>query len=165
MGRFNTLLILAAMTPLAGCYEFRDGIDDAAISMKNRTRALRSWVRSEDMFDGVGYKRHFGKGFRDGYFDVAMGGNGCRPTLPPRDYWGSWYQTGRGRDQVKAYFDGHEHGALAAREDGAAAYHSVPTSLSIKRGNRAKETAAEETRLIPTPVEDNPLETVGQAQP
>lgn len=163
MTKTTTLSALLAITLLSGCSEFRDGIDDTAISMKNRTRALGSWAVSRGMYDGIEHRRHFGKGYRDGYFDVAMGGNGCQPTLPPREYWGSWYQTERGLAQVEAYFDGHEHGAMAGRDDGAAEFHSIPTSVEFRAPDQAEPAAAgAELRPVPNELEDG---LVGQARP
>jgi len=163
MMKTTTLSALLTITLMTGCYEFRDGIDDTAISMKNRTRALGAWAVSREMYDGIEHRRHFGKGFRDGYFDVAMGGNGCLPTLPPREYWGSWYQTDRGLSQVKAYFDGHQHGAMGAREYGAADYNSIPTSSEFRAPREAQSAAsAAELQPVPSEFEDG---LVGQAQP
>ena len=67
----------------------------------------------------------FGRGFRAGYQSVCMGGDGCRPPMPPRNYWSCHYQCDEGRCQVMAWYDGYHHGALAAQCNGCEGQYNV----------------------------------------
>jgi hypothetical protein len=132
MRRLNSSVLriiagLCVFGAACGCHEIRDGIDDKMIASQNRRYATQAWKRSKDAYDHVDYYKDFRTGFCDGYFDVAMGGNGCQPALPPRDYWGAKYQNPEGQHRIMAWFNGYSHGALAAQQDGIAYWNRLPT--------------------------------------
>lgn len=112
----------------SGCYEVRDGFDECSIKCRNKIRARCAWWRTRSVYDDIGYRDDFESGFRDGYYDVASGGSGKAPTLPPRKYWKPHYQNQEGHMRTLAWFDGFAHGALAAEQDGAAQWNRIVTN-------------------------------------
>ena len=117
MGKTVALKILFPLALLAGCSsEFRGGVDDTAVSIGSRTRSLQAWTDSRNLYEGIPNQEDFGKGFRDGHYDVSTGGGGVRPVLPPREYRGVRGRTNEEQTRLAAYMDGHEHGVLAIIE-------------------------------------------------
>ena len=146
MGKTATLKILLPLVLLAGCStEFRDGVDDTAVSIRSRTRSLQAWTDAKDLYEGIPNQEDFGKGFRDGHYDVAMGGGGVRPVLPPREYRGTRGRSDGDRSRLSAYMDGHEHGVLAIIEhsrllakfswkESQEMYEGIPHLSDFRRG-------------------------------
>lgn len=123
MARFAALtarLVATATLGLAGCcyYEVRDCIDECSCDMRAEFLARQAWCRCEDSCDDHLYQKYYGRGFRDGYASVARGGDGCCPTIPPRDCWGWCFDGHEGRARTHAWFDGWSRGAIAAEADG-----------------------------------------------
>lgn len=56
-------------------------------------------------------------GFRQAYIDVANGGDGSTPPVPPPKYWNTKYRSEYGQQQVSSWFDGYREGAAAALVD------------------------------------------------
>lgn len=121
-------LALAATLLACGCAEFQD----LSIAARNHKAAAGAWkqARWEYWRQGVPHKvrEHLGRGFEQGYFDVASGGNGAIPLFPPSYYWGTRYQTPEGTAYIGAWFRGYQDGAMAAERDGLALYNQIPTS-------------------------------------
>jgi len=73
------------------------------------------------------------KDFRDGYeqayLDLAMGGNGVVPAVPPKKYWSAEYRTPHGRSYAYQWFAGYETGAAVARADGMTEFRAIPSSF------------------------------------
>ena len=122
------LIGILLLSCFSGCYEVRDGIDECAMKVRNKRRARAAWRRSKSVYDCIEYRDDFEDGFRDGYYDIASGGRGTPPTLPPRKYWNSRYQNQEGHMKMMAWFDGFDHGALAALEDGVAEWNRIVTN-------------------------------------
>lgn len=178
------LLIFSLMIiPNVGCQSWtyvRDSIFfcepiDGAIHSHNCHRAAkRAWAERYDHYCDRECADYFGAGFRDGYADVARGGTGCPPPLPPRRYWGWRYQNALGQQRVAAWFDGYPAGARAAEEDGVANWSRMQTSYIIdaqyaarmnggRRGGPLPATGAfpgEELEEVPAPAADAAPETV-----
>lgn len=112
------LLVLASL--MTGCAHLYDITDDCMMKWKCCHEAKMAWLRCRDLYAEVAYPFDFGQGFRDGYETVCMGGDGCRPAMPPRSYWSHHYQCDEGRCQIMAWYDGFHHGVLAAQCDGCA---------------------------------------------
>jgi hypothetical protein len=146
MGKTATLKILLPLVLLAGCStEFRDGVDDTPVSIRSRTRSLQAWADAKDLYEGIPNQEDFGKGFRDGHYDVAMGGGGVRPVLPPREYRGVSGRSNGDQSRLSAYMDGHEHGVLAiiehsrllakfSWEESQEMYEGIPHLSDFRRG-------------------------------
>lgn len=139
------LLTLAATASLAGCSSFNDEVDRFILDKRNCVLAHSAWLAMKSYYGDIECRHDFGKGFRAGYRDVASGGDGCQPTLPPRCYWSVCYQTPDGHCRIMAWFDGFTHGAVAARQDGIDAFSQIPIS----------PTARENFRISNTPVIDD----------
>jgi hypothetical protein len=111
---------------------YNDTVNDFVLEWRNNAWASQAWHQRKWQFVGQPYLREFGEGFRAGYADVANGGNGCTPALPPRKYWNWRYQSGEGQAKVAAWFAGYPHGAKAAEEDGAGLYSQIQVSESLR---------------------------------
>lgn len=134
------LLMALAVIPSLGCrswYQIRDTfyfcepIDEAILTYNCNRAAKAAWLTRESRFCDRECLDHFAAGFRAGYADVAMGGTGCPPPLPPRRYWGWRYQNAEGQKCVASWFDGYPAGARAAEEDGVANWTRMQTSYLI----------------------------------
>lgn len=69
----------------------------------------------------------FARGFADGYCDVATGGRGVVPAVPPPKYWGSGQRDPVGNEWAREWFAGFSAGSQVAFQNGAAAHAKVPT--------------------------------------
>lgn len=78
------------------------------------------------------FETHFERGFIEGYSAVSQGGDGFVPAMPPREYWGSEYQTADGAQCVNTWFEGYPAGAAAARQDSAGNYHQIYVSKMME---------------------------------
>lgn len=105
-------------------------IDDACAATSARFSAHRAWRQYSHLcIDGDPHKCYFKDGFLDGFCDVATGGDGCLPAIPPRKYWKSCYETEAGRAKICAYFQGYPQGVQAAFELGRARSTRLPSTL------------------------------------
>lgn len=128
----------------SGCYEIRDSIDEYKIECRNKMRARSAWRRARSCYDDIDYRDDFEHGFRAGYLDVASGGDGIAPTLPPRKYWECHYQSQEGQLRTVAWFDGFGHGALAADQEGVAQWNRIITNHESRGGWQQDEWVEEE---------------------
>lgn len=102
----------------------------------------------------------FGRGWRQGYYDVAMGGSGTIPLLPPTRYWGTFHHNPTGREEVQAWFAGYQQGVTAAEGDAVGQWIAIPQSggeeMLREMKRRRRHPAAEP---IPTgaPVDQQPV--------
>lgn len=159
--------------PNVGCqgwYNVRDSfyycepIDEAIHSYNCHRAAKGAWKARSDRFCGRERFDHFGAGFRAGYADVAMGGTGCPPPLPPRSYWGWRYQNCEGQQCVASWFDGYPAGARAAEEDGVSNWSRMQTSYIIDAQYAARMPGARRGGPLP-PVGGFPGEEVLEEVP
>ncbi|MCA9109618.1 MAG: hypothetical protein KDA52_06705 [Planctomycetaceae bacterium] len=116
---------------VSGCAHFYDPVDEALLSLQSCMSAKMAWHRNRQEYLDVCYPHHFGKGFRAGYQSVCLGGAGCPPTLPPREYWSVCHQSEAGRTQSVEWFNGFSEGALVAQMDGRDRHHEIVTSQEI----------------------------------
>lgn len=113
-----------ALLALAGCAELQEDKIDG----RNRYLARRAWEQLQVVYKDFDYTDDFGRGFKQGYFDVASGGNGCPPMLPPKHYWSVKYASPKGHQRTHAFFEGYRYGAIVAEQDGVGIWISLPTS-------------------------------------
>lgn len=118
---------MALLCLTTGCYTFVDRVEEFKMSTRNQIEARKSWNDMRRVYRDVDHTYHFKSGYEAGYLDVASGGDGCLPTLPPRCYWKVCYQNPKGRQKTIAWFDGFAHGAIAADKDGVNAYANIFT--------------------------------------
>ncbi len=160
-----SLMSLLLLLSLTGCASISDRWHNPGTCVKNKCRAHHAWCKWCWCYDDVDHRHHFGKGFRAGYRDVLEGGKGCQPTLPPRCYWKSCYQTCEGREKVNAWFDGFSHGALAAQQDGVANWNQIPLSPTARMNLRMAGAPPQPTHWgtngLPTPMAAPPPPPAG----
>lgn len=53
-------------------------------------------------------------GYRSAFVDVALGGDGVVPAVPPEQYWTTCYRTAEGRQHAQEWFAGYAAGAQRA---------------------------------------------------
>lgn len=87
---------------------------------EDRLDALRKETREN-------YACDFKEGFERAYVDIAEGGSGVTPAIPPERYWGYRYRTPDGHQRAQDWFRGYEMGASYAEVDGLK-YNDIATS-------------------------------------
>lgn len=124
-------LLLSGLTLLlaSGCADFQQ----EKIEARNRYLARTAWENLEVVYEHMEFTEDFGRGFREGYYDVCNGGNGCPPVIPPRQYWSVKYASPRGHQQTHAWFEGYRYGAVVAEQDGVGIWVTLPTSTPAPR--------------------------------
>ena len=132
MVRKAALMLAVGVTLLSGCYSLQTAFTDDMIAWRNYRAAQSAWWSCRDVYvDCEPNLYDFGLGFRAGYINVASGGNGCPPTLPPQRYWGPYYQSDCGREQVVAWYNGYAHGVELATADGMGNSNQIVTSMEL----------------------------------
>lgn len=153
--RLRICACIVMVIPMTGCYCLTDHHDEVMISMKNRYKAYKAWKHVRKHCDNIDEPWHFGHGFKKGYYDVALGGNGCPPALPPRRYWSVWYQSNQGHYKQHRWFDGYEYGALAAEKAGIADLNYINISNRILHDQPIAETSYSQETITPQPEGDS----------
>src|SRR5262245_59264262 len=107
-------LLLAPFSPVVGPSAFATGpvayyetTESIILGWRNHVWSKRAWYQQRHLFAAHPYVVDFGEGFRSGYLDVAGGGDGCVPVLPPRRYWSWRYQSPEGQAKTNAWFEGY----------------------------------------------------------
>jgi hypothetical protein len=154
-----TLLAFALLiVPNVGCqtwygvrdtFYFCEPIDECFHTYHCNRAAKAAWAARMDRHCDRACLDHFGAGFRAGYADVANGGTGCPPPLPPRRYWGWRYKNCEGQQCVAGWFDGYPAGARAAEEDGVANWSRMQTSYVIDAQYAARMSGSRRGGPIP----------------
>ncbi|HVJ83242.1 MAG TPA: hypothetical protein VNC50_19405, partial [Planctomycetia bacterium] len=116
---FSTFVAGAALS--IGCAQ----LQDSRMEARNKSMARAAWRNQGGAFQYAAHPVHFREGFIAGYSDIASGGDGCPPALPPKCYWSVAFQNPSGQERVKAWFDGWREGVAAAKRDGVASYGTV----------------------------------------
>jgi hypothetical protein len=142
MKRLAAALASLALTA-SGCtyitsgFGFRDMIvfQDQAIANRNKNEAYKAWKRAKWDYwrQGVPHylREHIGRGFQQGFADVAGGSSGELPLFPPNTYWGPGYQNPKGNEMIAAWFRGYSDGAMAGEQSGLPRYVTLPTSSAV----------------------------------
>jgi hypothetical protein len=110
-----------------------DGCDEFMVGYRNTAWSARSWHHNKHKFCNHKHIKDFQAGYRQGYEDVAAGGNGCTPALSPQSYWGWQYQSPEGQAKVNAWFEAYPLGARAAEEDGLGSWGHIRTMLPAQQ--------------------------------
>ncbi|MBX9654031.1 hypothetical protein K2Y11_10485 [bacterium] len=121
------VLLMSGCLLATGCAE----LQEAKIDLRNRYIAREAWKDLREVYCEMNFEKDFGRGFREGYFDVAAGGNGCPPVIPPERYWSVRYMSTEGRARTEAWFSGYRYGAMVAEQDGVGIFMELPSSLPI----------------------------------
>jgi len=163
------ILLLFGTLVLSGCASMQSGITNHDTKIRSCIQSQHAWNEWSWCYDELEHPFHFARGFKAGYRDVLNGGKGCQPTLPDKCYFKAKYRSVEGRCKVNAWFDGFSHGALAAQQDGAANYNTIPMSPTA-RANLACANARPQPRpmhmrstpLPPPPISRIPPDTPEQ---
>lgn len=113
--------------------QYNDATDDFVVGWRNYVWANKAWAAQKDCYYGQPHLADFGEGFRAGYRNVAAGGDGCPPPLPPRNYWNWKHQSPEGQAKIAAWFSGYPYGAAAAEQEGAGNWREIPVSHVIQQ--------------------------------
>lgn len=140
---YISLLSLLVTMSLTGCASISGQWSDPGSCFRYKCEAHKAWHRWRWCYDDVDHRHHFARGFKAGYRDVLEGGKGCQPTIAPRCYWKSCYQTAEGQAKVNAWFDGFSHGALAAQQDGVGHWNQIPLSPTARMNLRVANSHAQ----------------------
>lgn len=105
--------------------EYNDSVNDFVLNWRNSNWSQRAWAEREEQFAGQIHSDDFKEGFRAGYTEIAQGGVGCLPTVPPRKYWSWRYQSPDGQARVDAWFAGYPEGVKAAQDEGIGDWSSI----------------------------------------
>lgn len=103
-----------------------DGIRDH-VSVKKA--AIKAANRSLSEQNCGATSRDFRYGFQQAYIDIANGGSGVLPAVPPPRYWAAPYRTTWGHNKAREWFSGYEAGANSAKCCMPGNTLSVPTSV------------------------------------
>jgi len=110
------------MTLASGCeclYGLTNEITDCQIKCYNRLMAKTSYREMVPACTGMDCPYSFREGFLDGYVSVADGGNGCAPAVPRIPCCNyMWLDCCTENERLETWYDGYEHGVLAAQADG-----------------------------------------------
>ena len=105
----------------------RKAVQHASISGANQALS--------EQFNGD-VSRDFKFGFQQAFLDIANGGSGALPAVPPPRYWTAPYRTTWGHNKAFDWFEGYEAGANAAKCCSLREAQSVPTSVYRGSGNQ-----------------------------
>ena len=97
----------------------RKSVHHASISSANQVL--------DEQFGG-GVSRDFRYGFQQAFLDIANGGSGALPAVPPARYWTAAYRTTWGHNKAREWFEGYEAGANAAKCSALKEAQSIPTA-------------------------------------
>lgn len=106
-------------------YNARHDCHVACTCAKQRAeRALKRYRKQS------GYRPscHFVCGFEQAYIDIADGGTGALPPLPPARYWHTCYRTEAGYARADEWFEGYRVGASLAESEGMKQYNHIAVS-------------------------------------
>ncbi len=132
--------LMAAMATLvliqsSGCCSVPSGnggmfMDKIFVCYRDKVWAARAY---NEQFGGRPslFTDHHRRGFIEGYCGVCRGGEGYVPAVPPKDYWGTQYQSEQGAICVNQWFEGYPEGAEMAKNDNAGRYSGVYISKML----------------------------------
>jgi hypothetical protein len=153
-----SVVLVGGCAPLTGVqneFDYSHDMYQLTTQLENSLRAYQAWERRETQFCDEPHLWDFAAGFRQGYYDVASGEDGCPPPLPPRTYWASCFETVKGQRRIEAWFAGHRSGADAAMEEAAGVFRPILASAEIRHQRAlpcAEPVSASEPAPEPAPV-------------
>jgi hypothetical protein len=77
----------------------------------------------------------FREGYTQAYVDLAEGGNGEVPAVPPERYWKSKYRSAEGYSRAEDWFAGYRAGVEMAQAEGISQFNTIPTSAAHYGGD------------------------------
>jgi hypothetical protein len=119
--------------PLRGCGCYVPFLDNLYTKERAKASARRSFYHYQRQ-SGHRLSADFQAGFCQAYCDLALGGNGKTPPLPPPCYWRAQYRTPAGHACVQQWFEGYAAGAIQAENDGVRTYNTIPLAPGTALG-------------------------------
>lgn len=109
------------------CVPFEDYIrclDEKFAAHEARRRANRSLRKCYDTLPSADFR----DGYRQAFVDVALGGRGQLPAVPPERYWSTCYRTAGGHQRAQNWYAGYAAGASRAGGVCRYQFNDVPAS-------------------------------------
>ncbi len=108
-------------------------VTDGRIACQQYQRwAKQEWERLLAENPDETYSSDYGSGFIQGFVDqVFAGGSVEPPAVPPHRYWRIGYRSERGRRAIESWYNGFEHGARIAKDNGYRDRAVIPSSLFL----------------------------------
>ena len=78
---------------------------------------------------------HFREGFTCAYLDLAQGGTGIAPAVPPERYWNCFYRCHKNYGGVADWYAGYQAGVATARESGFCEEPAVALAATVGQGS------------------------------
>lgn len=122
---------------MIGCSSLQEAKQEYLLGYRNTKLAEEAWKSMAGEYCNNLYNVDFERGWKQGYYDVASGGTGCAPAIPPSRYWHIRYQNSCGHQRVMAWFNGYREGSLVAEQDGVAAFSAIPTLYNPNSCNKS----------------------------
>lgn len=88
-------------------------VDTWRVRRNARSCADRAWQQC--LAPGGRGSCHYREGFTQAFVDLAEGGDGTPPGVPPERYWWCLYRSSSGQRYAEEWFAGYEAGVGAAR--------------------------------------------------
>ena len=143
----NGLAWVLGMLCLTGCASMQD----THYSCANQCRSEWAWVSASKSPLKIVWPSNFGHGWKAGYYDVATGGGGQPPALPPPAYWTAHYQSVRGQDAIGEWYRGFQEGALQAEQGGAGQFHYIRSVGMLAQQGETPAILGSEVERLPPP--------------
>ena len=128
----SQLLGCTVLTGVRNYMAYNTECDNLVIGWRDHVYSRRAFNSRISQFPASQYPDSFREGFIAGYHDVAKGGKGCPPAIPPRRFWSWKYQTAEGQAKVNEWFTAYPYGARAAEEDGIGNYRDIQISSDLE---------------------------------
>lgn len=126
--RVRWLLLVPWSLAFSGCAS----LQDHEYRLAQNARAHTAWWVSPSQRCSWNPASHYSCGWRVGYRDICMGGDGQCPPVPPPAYWKHDFQTELGQACVDSWFEGYADGAAAAVADCRHTLNPVPFSPQFR---------------------------------
>ena len=106
----KNVIALIALGICCGCQASREHLRDQSLQyVAHRAYQIADRPGASDTFP-----HDYRAGWEQAYYNVSIGQGSCPPTVPPECYWGTRFETARGRQRIEAWFRGYQCGAIAA---------------------------------------------------
>ncbi|MEZ6045090.1 MAG: hypothetical protein R3C11_05820 [Planctomycetaceae bacterium] len=157
MSIFCGLLI----SSLTGCIRYHEWSNELHV----KKLACKAYSDRYSFDPSFQHARHYERGWKEGYTDVALGGDGNPPTFPPVPYRSFKYRSPEGHQIIDLWFDAYRQGANAALQEGVQHWNYLPTSQHQHYREIIHATEPAVIPYEPTPVnalpitEEEPLES------
>jgi hypothetical protein len=139
-GMFLVAFAVLTLSQTTGCRLNKLAFTDAwMLSYRDAVWSKRAFNLNYGNCDQA-YAADFEAGFRAGYQDIACGGDGYVPAMPPNEYRSFEYQSADGAQCVNAWFEGYPAGVKTARKEDVGTYHNVLISRMINAAVTQSET-------------------------